>query len=124
MIYVLLSDGVVLVHFAFIAFVIFGGWLAARWRWVVWLHVPGVLWAIVVEAFNWGCPLTPLENTLRKWGGETGYEGDFVAHYVLPVLYAGVGSRGIQVAAAVIVVVVNMTAYAWMFARRSAANPP
>ena len=118
MLYILLSDLVVAFHFAFIAFVISGGLLAARWRWIVALHIPAVLWAIIVEVNNWTCPLTPIEKTLRAWGGGNGYEGDFVAHYILPILYAGVTSRAIQLTAAAIVIVINVAAYAWILFKR------
>src|SRR5438046_5709173 len=76
MVYRILADAVVLVHAAFVAFVVLGGFLAWRWRWVVWLHVPCALWGVAIEYAGWICPLTPLENALRARAGLEGYRGD------------------------------------------------
>src|SRR5207237_1335099 len=72
---------------AFVGFVGLGGFLAGRWSRVAWLHVPCALWGAVIEYQGWVCPLTPLENDLRRRAGLAGYAGGFVEHYVLPVLY-------------------------------------
>src|SRR3989442_5476103 len=87
MVYRILADAVVLVHAAFVAFVVLGGFLAWRWRWVVLLHVPCALWGVAIEYAGWICPLTPLENALRGRAGLAGYRGGFVEHYVIPALY-------------------------------------
>src|SRR6184192_4249345 len=84
MIYRLLADCVVLVHATFVAFVMLGGFLAWRWRAVVWAHVPAALWGAAIEYGGWVCPLTPLENALRARAGLEGYRGGFVEHYVIP----------------------------------------
>ena len=81
------ADAIVALHFAFVVFVVLGGLLVLRWARVAWLHVPAVIWGAVVEFTGWICPLTPLENRLRRAAGETGYQGDFIAHYILPMLY-------------------------------------
>ena len=83
----LMADLIVLLHFAFVVFVVLGGLLALRWPRVVWLHVPAVIWGALVEFTGWICPLTPLENRLRRASGEASYQGDFIAHYILPALY-------------------------------------
>src|SRR3989440_9599169 len=90
MIYRLLADCVVLVHAAFVAFVMLGGFLAWRWGAVVWAHVPAALWGAAIEYGGWVCPLTPLENALRARAGLEGYRGGFVEpHLVPPPLPAG-----------------------------------
>jgi len=61
-----LADLVVLVHFAFLLFVVLGGPLVLRWPGVAWVHVPAALWGILIEFSGWICPLTPLENRLRE----------------------------------------------------------
>ena len=83
----LLADVVVLVHAAFIMFVILGGFIALRWPWVAWLHVPAAIWGSLIEFAGWVCPLTPLENFFRARAGEAGYAGGFIEHYVLRVIY-------------------------------------
>jgi hypothetical protein len=90
-----LADLVVLMHLAFILFVVLGALLALRWRWIPWVQVPAALWGAVIEVGGWVCPLTPLENGLRERAGDAGYTGGFVEHYVLPVVYPGSLTRGV-----------------------------
>jgi len=74
----LLADGVVIIHLLFICFAVSGGILVMRWRILIWLHLPAVAWAVLVEVNSWPCPLTPLENFFRRRGGEAGYPGGCV----------------------------------------------
>lgn len=119
MTYRILADVVVLLHLLFIALVVGGSLLAWRWPRLVWLHLPAVLWGVAIELLGWVCPLTPLENTLRRAAGQHGYGGDFVEHYVLPVIYPGILTREIQVGLGVAVLVVNVAAYALLWRRRT-----
>ncbi len=97
----------VLIHIAFVLFVVFGGLLVVRWRWMTGLHLPAAVWGALVELFSWECPLTPLENELRHKAGQAGYEGGFVEHYFHPILYpAGLG-REAHVVIGLSVVVLN-----------------
>jgi hypothetical protein len=96
MLYRLLADAVLLLHLLFVAFVLGGGLLALRWRWMPWLHLPALAWGATVEFTGWICPLTPLENILRAAGGEAGYSGGFVEHYLLPMLYPAALTREAQ----------------------------
>lgn len=115
--YRLLADAIVLLHFAFVAFAVAGGALALRWPRIAWLHLPAALWAAAVEFMGWICPLTPLENALRAAGGASGYGGDFVAHYLLPVLYPAGLTRTTQMALGAIVVAANLAIYLWIWRR-------
>ncbi|MFP3940143.1 MAG: DUF2784 domain-containing protein [Thermoanaerobaculia bacterium] len=119
--YRLAADLVVLVHLAFVLFVVLGGLLALRWRWVPWVHLPVVLYGFLIQVVGWVCPLTPLENRLRRAAGEAGYEGGFVEHYILPILYPGGLTREIQLALALLVVVVNGAIYTLVWRRRHRA---
>lgn len=94
--YPLLADLVLIVHLAFVIFVLCGGLLVLRCRWIAWLHLPAAVWGTVVEFTGWICPLTPLENWLRAQAGQTGYRSDFVAYYLLPVLYPDALTRDVQ----------------------------
>ena len=85
--YRLLADGVLLLHLAFIVFVLLGALAVARRPWLAWLHLPAVAWAVTVEVNGWLCPLTPLEVRLRILAGEAGYDGGFVERYLLPLVY-------------------------------------
>lgn len=91
--YSLLADGVLLLHLAFVLFVIFGGLLSLRNRWWALLHVPIFVWGATVNLMHWVCPLTPLENRLRTLAGEDGYAGGFIAHYVGAVVYPDIPSQ-------------------------------
>lgn len=115
-----LADAVVVVHLAFIAFVVFGGWLALRWPWLAWLHVPAFLWGTWIELSSGICPLTPLENRLRAAAGEAEYGGGFVEHYLVPLIYPPGLTSGIQQLLAALLVAFNTVAYALLLRRRRA----
>jgi hypothetical protein len=117
MIYRLLADLVVLVHLAFVVFAVAGAVLVLRWRWVLWLHLPAVVWAALIEFAGWICPLTPLENRLRILSGGAGYRGGFIEHYLLPILYPSGLTRGVQVMLGSFVIVVNLGIYSWLLVR-------
>ena len=111
------ADAIVALHFAFVLFVVFGGLLVLRWPRVLWLHVPGVIWGALVEFTGWICPLTPLENRLRRAAGETGYQGDFIAHYILPVLYPNGLTRADQLMLGGLALALNVVIYLFVFVR-------
>jgi hypothetical protein len=102
--YRLLADIVVVVHFAFVVFVVVGGLLALRWPKVLWAHVPAVIYSVWIVTFSITCPLTPLERDLRARGGEEAYSESFIERYVEGVLYPGDMLRQAQAVAAVIVI--------------------
>lgn len=85
--YRLLADLVLVLHFAFVAFALFGGVLVLRRPRIAWLHVPTLIWGVTVQWADWICPLTPLENHFRQLGGEAGYAGSFIEHYLMTLLY-------------------------------------
>lgn len=119
MLYRFLADFVVVLHFGFVLFVVLGGLFALRWPRFAWIHVPAAVWGAGIEFVQGICPLTPLENHLRKLGGEAGYSGGFVEHYVLPVLYPSGLTRGVQLALGIFVVAFNVVVYALVWRRRS-----
>jgi hypothetical protein len=117
--YRLAADALVLVHFAFIVFVVLGGFLTWRWRRLAWLHIPAVAWGALIEFMGWICPLTPLEVSLRRMAGGAGYEGGFIAHYILPIIYPAGLTPTIQVMLGVLLVLLNGVAYFVYFKRRN-----
>jgi len=114
MIYKIAADLVVIVHLLFVAYAVAGGLLVVRRNWTALLHIPAAAWAVLISFYGWTCPLTPLENWLRRQGGGTGYEEGFVEHYLLPLLYPGGMTRGLQTALGLFVLTVNLAAYAWV----------
>ena len=99
-----LADVVVVIHFAFVVFVVVGGLAALRWRRVLWAHVPAVLYSIWIITFSITCPLTPLERNLRERGGEERYSESFIERYVEGILYPGDMLREAQAVGAAVVV--------------------
>lgn len=122
MMYSLLADLVLIVHLAFVLFVLCGGLLVLRWRWIAWLHLPAAIWGAVVEFTGWICPLTPLENWLRVRGDSTGYAGDFLSYYLLALLYPEGLSRPIQLLLGILVIAVNLGVYGWILTNRRLRN--
>ena len=113
----LLADAVLIVHLAFVVFVVFGGLLALWRNWLAVLHLPALAWGIWIELSGRVCPLTPLEQHLRRLAAETSYEGGFLDHYVVPLLYPDALDRRAQVVLAVALAAWNIAVYAAVFAR-------
>jgi len=109
--YRLLANAVVLLHAAFVAFVVLGGFLAWRRRSLVWAHLPCAVWGVLLEYRGWICPLTPVENDLRRRAGLAGYHGGFIEHYVIPTLYPADLTPPKQVALGTLALLVNVVAY-------------
>ena len=108
------ADLVLAVHLAFVLFVVLGGLLALRWRRVAWVHVPVALYGATIEFIGFICPLTPLEVWLRRRGGEAGYEGGFIEHYVTAALYPTGLTREVQLVLGTAVLALNALVYfAW-----------
>ena len=116
--YRLLADLVLILHAGFVVFVMLGALLVLRWPRVAWVHLPVVAWGAGIEFVGWICPLTPLENYLRRLGGDAGYPGGFIDHYVMSLLYPDGLTRPQQVAIGALVLLVNGAIYGWVLWRR------
>ena len=117
-VYLWLSNLIVISHLLYILFVLFGALLLLRWPRLVWLHIPAVIWGILVEFMGWYCPLTPWENDLRRMGGATVYEGDFIAEYLLPLIYPAELTRELQILFGALVILLNVIIYGIVWYRR------
>ncbi len=111
MLYRTLADLVLVLHLAFIFFVVAGGLLALRWRWAPLVHLPAALWGVFIELSGGICPLTPIENALRRAEGTSGYSGGFIEHYVVPIIYPAGLLPSIQLLLAALVVLANTLVY-------------
>lgn len=111
MIWRALADLVLLIHFAFVVFVIVGGFFVSRWRWLPWVHLPAAAWGIAIELGGGICPLTPLENWLRQRSGEAGYTGGFLEHYLGQVIYPAGLTPEFQIYLGLGVLLINLIAY-------------
>ena len=110
--YRLLADFVLVLHAGFVAFVMLGALLVLRWPRLAWVHVPVAVWGAGIEFLGGICPLTPLENHWRRLAGELGYQGGFVEHYVVSVLYPDGLTRRVQLVLGALVLLVNGAIYA------------
>lgn len=122
MIYRLSADVVLIVHLAFVLFVVLGGFLVLRWAKLLWLHLAAVFWGVLAEFAGIVCPLTPLEVTLRQLGGEAGYQGDFIGHYVTAVLYPSGLTRELQVGLGFAALLLNALIYGSIFFHKRRAR--
>ena len=113
MLYGIAADLLVVMHLAFVGFVVLGGFAVPRWPRLAWVHLPAVAWGVGIELTGRICPLTPVEQWLRMQAGATGYEGDFIAHYLLPVLYPAGLTHGAQIVLGIVAAGINAAAYGW-----------
>lgn len=120
MIYRLTADFVVLLHLAFILFVALGGLSILKYPRCAFLHIPALIWGVLISLFDWVCPLTPLENWLRERSGVVGYDTSFIEHYILPIIYPGELTRRIQIFLGLSVLVINLGVYGFRILRTKA----
>jgi hypothetical protein len=111
MLYSIAADALVILHLAFIVFVMLGGLLLLKWPRLIYLHLPAVIWGTLVELQGWLCPLTPLEQQFRMLAGESGYSGGFIQHYLLPLIYPAALTRELQTLFALCVITSNLVIY-------------
>lgn len=121
-----LADAVLLAHFGFIAFAVLGGLLVRRRPWLIWLHVPAALWGMATEFLSIVCPLTPLENHLRRLAGEGGYPGGFIEYYLTALIYPQGLTREHQFLLGGFALLVNLAIYGRLalIRRRSKGDNP
>ena len=110
----LLADFILLFHFAFIIFAIFGGLIVLYKRWMLWIHVPAILWSSAVNLADWVCPLTPLENLLYSMAGQAGYKGGFIEHYITSLVYPNSMPRELELVAGFSILVWNVFVYTFV----------
>jgi Protein of Unknown function (DUF2784) len=113
----ILADAVLLLHGAFIAWVVFGGLAALRWPPLAWLHLPALAWGVWISASGGICPLTPLEQSLRRAAGEAGWHGGFIEHYLGAIIYPDGLTRSTQAVLAALLLAGNAAIYAIVWRR-------
>lgn len=115
---------VILVHFAFICFVVLGGLLVLRWPRLIWFHLPAAIWGALIEFAGVRCPLTPLEKWLRSLAGHDVYTGGFIQHYITSVVYPEGLTREMQWILGALVLIINGVIYWRLWRRRSSSERP
>lgn len=116
-IYLILAELTVLLHFLFVVFVAIGALLLLRWPKLIWLHLPALFWGIYIQFSGGYCPLTPLEKTFRQLAGMQGYEGGFVNHYLIPIIYPPGLTHEMQIMIGIGLIVLNVLIYAVLIYR-------
>ena len=119
----LLADATLLVHLSFIGFTVVGGFLARRRRWVAAPHLVVVLYGVTIQVLGFTCPLTPLENEFRHRAGQRGYDGGFVEHYLVPIIYPGEPTTMVTAVLVAGLVAVTTLAYLPLVASRFPRQP-
>jgi Protein of Unknown function (DUF2784) len=116
--YSLAADAVMAIHFLFIAFALTGSFLILWKRWIIWLHIPALVWGIWIEASGRICPLTPLENHYRDLAGQSTYGEGFITHYLGPIIYPAGLTRSTQFMIMGVLIGVNLVGYGLVIAKR------
>ncbi len=99
MLYEVLADFVVSVHFLWIFFLIFGALLGVRNKAIKYIHLTGLLFAVLIQIFGWYCPLTHLEVWLRsRHNPSIAYAGSFIIHYMERLVYLEISQTGVLLA--------------------------
>lgn len=115
--YALAADLVAVVHFSFLAFVVLGALLGRRSRGWRYTHLAAMAYGVLIEVFYWYCPLTYVEQYLRRSAGEESYTEPFIAHYLNRLIYLEV-SQGALIAAAVAVLAANSGYYLYLWRKQ------
>ena len=102
---------VLLLHILFSLVAMFGGFGMLIYLSSMWVHIPILIWAVTVNLFSWTCPLTPLEKKLWRAGGNDGYEGGFLSHYLRPLLNFDNSSRKLEIQTGAVLIIWNMFVY-------------
>jgi len=118
----ILADAILVLHLTFVLFVVLGAFLVLRRRKLMWVHLPVVIWGALIEFAGWICPLTPLENWLRARGGDRGYSGGFIDHYLGALIYPEGLTRELQWFLGVFVLAINAAIYLQVWRRRPKAR--
>ncbi len=114
MLYKVLADLVVFVHFLWILFLIFGGLIGVRIRVVKIAHIAGLIFAAVIQVAGWYCPLTDLEVWLRsKESSGAAYGGSFIIHYLEKIIYVEVPRSGI-----ILLTILLCLFNAWLYCKK------
>ena len=119
-----LADAVLVLHGLFIVWAAFGALAVWRWPKLAFAHLPALAWAVWIEASGGVCPLTPLENSLRRAAGQTGYSGGFIDHYLGSIIYPEGLTRQTQWLIAGALAAVNLVIYTLIIRRRNRVQLP
>jgi hypothetical protein len=118
MVYRLLGDAVITFHFLWILFILFGLFIGVKYGRLIWVHLGGLVFTLILNIGGWFCPLTYLENHLYGlYNRQLAYGGSFVGQYLQKLIYLDVDEVYLRIAA-VIWVAINLGGYVYLFKKR------
>lgn len=115
MLFHLFADLVLILHLLFIIFVILGGFTVLLWQRMIWIHIPCVIWGVLLEINSWICPLTYIENYFRRSAGEDSYSIDFIQQYLVPIVYPRGLEPDYQIILGILLVLINIIIYLFIW---------
>ena len=122
--YELAADLTLIVHFAFIIFVVFGALLFFVSTKIIYVHVPALIWGIYIELTHSVCPLTYLENWFLQKANLTTYSEGFIQNYLVPIVYPKNLTEDLQTYSAIALIVANMIMYGLIISKSKKNNQP
>jgi hypothetical protein len=120
--YDVLTSVILVLHFTFVVYVVLGGFLAWLWPRAIWPHLLAAAWGLAIAAERVECPLTWAEDWSRRQAGEAGVSDGFIDRYIEGVLYPERYTLLLQVAAALLIAVSWVGAYARWHQRQTAGG--
>ena len=118
------ADLTLIVHFAFIIFVVFGALLFVVSTKIIYVHVPALIWGIYIEITHSICPLTYLENWFLQKANLTTYSEGFIQNYLMPIVYPKHLTDNLQIYFAIVLIVANMLMYGLIISKSKKNNQP
>ena len=112
--YELAANLTLIIHFAFILFVVFGALLFFVATKIIFIHFPALIWGSYIELTNSICPLTYLENWLLYKANLTTYSEGFIQNYLVPIVYPVSLTKDLQIYLGITLIVVNMIIYGFI----------
>ena len=113
--YELAADLTLIVHFAFILFVVFGALLFFVSTKIVFIHIPAFIWGSYIEFTYSICPLTYLENWFLHKANLTAYSEGFIQNYIMSIVYPMSLTKNLQIYPGIALIVVNIIIYGFIF---------
>ena len=113
--YEIAANLILIVHFIFILFVVFGGLLFFISKKIILIHLPAFAWGSYVELSNSICPLTYVENWFLQKANLTTYSEGFIQNYLVPIVYPANLTKDIQIYLGIALIVINIVIYVFIF---------
>ena len=106
------AEATILLHFAWIVFVVTGAFFLRHKRRLKFVHLAAVIYSVGIEAYGWICPLTHLEQWLWQRAGREAYEGAFITHYLEKIIYLR-APQWLLVSLVILLLAVTLYLYFW-----------